>query len=82
MKLEKDLAEEKTKCAGLEKDASHNIQLQKLEVDNLNQRLKAAEKDKEAFQRALLPQMSSTAPARRGEMVSMNQFTPESQRDD
>ncbi len=34
-KLEKDLAEEKTKCAGLENDASHMTQLHKLEVDNL-----------------------------------------------
>ena len=82
-KLEKDLAEEKTKCAGLENNIKHNTDLHdKLRVNNLKHRLKAAEKDKEAFQRLLLPQMSSTAPARRGEMASMNQFTPESLRDD
>jgi predicted RNase H-like nuclease (RuvC/YqgF family) len=39
-KLQKELAEEKTKCAGLEKDASHKTQLHKLEVDNLDKRLK------------------------------------------
>jgi hypothetical protein len=81
-KLEKDLAEEKTKCAGLVKDAQYEANLHKLEVGNLDSRLKAAEKDKGAFQRCLLPQMSSTAPARRGEMASMNRFTPESLRDD
>ena len=82
MKLEKDLAEEKTKCAGLENNIKHNTDLHELRVNNLEDRLKAAEKDKEAFQRLLLPQMSSTAPARRGEMASMNQFTPESLLDD
>ena len=82
VKLEKDLAEEKTKCAGLENNIKHNTDLYELRVNNLEDRLKATEKDKEAFQRLLLPQMSSTAPARRGEMASMNQFTPESLRDD
>ena len=82
MKLEKDLAEEKTKCAGLEKDASHKIQLHKLEVDNLDSRLKAAERREEQLQTAFFPRMSSMTALRRGEMTSMNQFTPDSQRDD
>ena len=81
-KLEKDLAEEKTKCAGLEKDASHKEQLHKLEVDNLDSRLKAAERREEQLQMAFFPRMSSTAPAKRGEMTSMNQFTPETLRDE
>jgi len=82
VKLENDLAEEKTKCAGLENNIKHNTDLHELRVNNLEDRLKVAEKDNEVFQRLLLPQMSSTAPARRGEMASMNQFTPDSQRDD
>ena len=81
-KLEKELAEEKTTCVGLRKDIDNNDRLHKLEVTNLENRLIALEKDKDAYQNAFLPRMSSTAPARRGEMSSMNQFTPESLRDD
>jgi predicted RNase H-like nuclease (RuvC/YqgF family) len=81
-KLEKDLAEEKTKCAGLEKDASHKTQLHKLEVDNLDKRLKAAERREEQLQTAFFPRLSSMALSRRGEMTSVNQFTPESLHDE
>ena len=80
-KLEKDLAAEKTKCAGHEKDIDNNDRLHKLEVKNLNQQLDTAHKDKEQLQMAFFPRMSSTGPAvtsRRGENASMgNQYTPE-----
>jgi len=82
VQLEKDLTQEKMKCAGLEKDASYNMKLHKLEVDNLDQRLKASEKLVEQLQTAFFPRMSSTAGAKRGEMSSMNQYTPESLRDE
>ena len=81
-KFEKDLAEEKTKCAGLEKDASHKTQLHKLEVDNLDKRLKAAERREEQLQTAFFPRLSSMSLSRRGEMTSVNQFTPESLHDE
>jgi hypothetical protein len=81
-KLQKELAEEKTKCAGLEKDASHKTQLHKLEVDNLDKRLKAAERREEQLQTAFFPRLSSMSLSRRGEMTSVNQFTPESLHDE
>jgi len=81
-KLEKDLTAEQSKCAGLEKDAQYNSDLHKLEVSNLDQRLKGAEKDKGAFQRLLLPRITSTAPSRRGDIASMNYVSPEFSRDE
>jgi hypothetical protein len=57
-------------------------QLHKLEVDNLDSRLKAAERREEQLQISFFPRMSSTAAAKRGEMTSLNQFTPESLRDE
>jgi len=73
-KLEKDLAAEKTKCAGHEKDIDNNDRLHKLEVKNLNQQLVTAHKDKDTLQHYLFPRNSSTGPAvtsRRGENASM-----------
>ena len=81
-KLEKDLAEEKTKCAGQEKDIANNDHLHKLEVKNLEQQLATAQKDKEYLQTAFFPRNSSTAPAftsRRGDAASMNHVSPDVQ---
>jgi len=78
-KVEKDLAEERTTCAGLRKDIENNDRLHKLEVKNLNQQLITAQKDKEQLQLCFFPRMSSTGPAntsRRAENASMNQYTP------
>ena len=44
VKLEKDLAEEKTKCAGLENNIEHNTDLHELRVNMLEDLLKAAKK--------------------------------------
>ena len=76
-KLEKDLAAERTTCADLRKDIDTNDRLHKLEVKNLEQRLEATQKDKEYLQTAFYPRNSSTAPSRRGENASMNQYTPD-----
>ncbi len=58
------------------------VHVHKLQVDNLESRLQAAERREKQLQTAFFPRMSSTAPPRRGEMASMNQYTPESLRDD
>ena len=80
-KLKKDLAEEKTKCAGKDKDIDNNNRLHKLEVKNLNQQLVTAHKDKDTLLHYFfgIPRNSSTGPtvtSRRGENASMNQYTP------
>ena len=81
-KLEEELAAEKTKCRDKEKDIGHNERLHKLEVTNLENRLIALEKDKDAYQNAFLPRMSSMGLSRRGEMESMNLVSPEYVRDE
>ena len=81
-KLEEELAAEKTKCRDKEKDIGHNERLHKLEVTNLENRLIALEKDKDAYQNAFLPRMSLMGLSRRGEMASMNHVSPEFPRDE
>ena len=76
--LEKDLAEEKKKCADRDKDLLTNVRMHELQVKTLDQRVKELIIDKSQLQSCLFPRVPSMQPmSRRGENASLNQHSPD-----